>query len=365
MAHSLIHRKITSGQLFDCNNLQPFIDSIVAILPYQGISGSHFFTCEKDNVQFLTKLSFFRKNSPELYGGIRSDLQHTVDTEITVLKLLREEFILTGMTPGILEIIYDKVCSDWSKIIPSDLTCARLMPPTNTTNPEDHINTILCENRDLVAAGIAHEKFAFIVMERCDITFDSFMGRMTFTSMQVAVFKSLLFQIVQTNCAIRSKYPGYRHYDLHTNNIMIKFDTNYKFRANVPKYLVYHCGDKTYNVPYFGLHTKIIDFGFATIPEKEIKPYSTADRNLMHIRTDNDILHMMVHIYNRLSSSPAIDKILASMDPTRSYMKYYQPMIKGIAAEINTPEQMLAAPTFNEYLKTTIAPTDIYSEYTY
>lgn len=363
MSHGLVKRKILAGEIFNCENLKKFIDSITAILPYKGVSESKFYTCEYETVQWLTKLSFYKKNDAELYGGSTEDCQHTVDTEIAILRKLKETMIETGYTPCILEIIYDKVCSHISNVLPSTHACDRLtLDHVDFDNPEDDVNARICRYNDLIKAGIGHDKYAFIVLERCDITMGHYMNLLTPTPVNVAIFKSIIFQIIHAMVMITSVFPDFRHNDLHSDNVMLRFDTAYKFKASDQKFLVFRADNVQYTVPYFGIIAKLIDFGYAVIPDHACSNIVN-DKKIMYMRSANDLLFLFHHIYNESRGHPAIDKILFSLDPTRSYVRYYTPHIRKIANEIPTYLQMLQSKTFKEYQKHNVQKSQVYGTF--
>jgi serine/threonine protein kinase len=330
---------------------------------------SRFYICEFEGIRFLTKLCFYRKTPPEIYGKVSKNVVAHIDAEINILKIFRDRLLRKNITPCILELVYEKVCENLDKIVPKEKICERLMLDYRDTIPEDDVEQLLCKYDDLVKNGLAHNKCAFLVLEKCDMSLDDYLRKSINTPVSMAVFKSLLFQIIYTMYAIKQIYPGFRHYDLHTDNIMLKFDSNYKFKATNPKFLVFHIDGEQYSVPYFGIFAKIIDFGFSSLPEENIVSNATDDRIQMYFRSDNDLLFLFHFIHYTLSHTGGdklgrVDKLLSSLEPNRSYVQHYTEHIRRIAHKIPTYEQMVKNKVFDEYTKYKPIKSQIYNEFT-
>lgn len=369
MPHNIIRKKIDASNLFNCSDLTEFTSSIVKILPYEGVSMSRFYICEVEGIRFLTKLCFYRKEAPEIYGKVNRDLLAHVDAEINILKILRDKIIDNNISHCILELVYEKVCDGLGKITPKEKICEQLVLDYKETRPEDDVEQLLCKYSDLVKNNLAYDKCAFLVLEKCDMSLDEYLLKSINTPVSLAVFKSLLFQIIYTMYAINYIYPGFRHYDLHTDNIMLKFDPNYKFKATNPKFLVYHIDGERYSVPYFGIIPKIIDFGFSSLPEEGIVSNATDDKVRMYYRSNNDLLFLFRFIHYTLSRSGGdklgrVDKILSNLEPNRTYVQYYTEHIRKIEDKIPTYEQMVRNRVFDEYKKHAPPKTQIYNEFT-
>lgn len=368
MPAGTIKKKITAGNLFNCENLTDFIASIIQILPYRGFSLSRFYLCELDGIKFLTKLCFYRKTSIEIYGKAPENVSSHIDAEVNILRVLNEKFTRAGVTPCIIELVYSKVCDDLSKLVPKESVCEHLLTIEGDITPEDDIKQLLCRHSDLIKNDLAFNKCAFLVLDRCDLSLDEYLLKSINTPISLAVFKSLLFMVIHTFYTISSVYPGFRHYDLHTENIMLKFDPNYKFKASDAKFLIFVVDGERYSVPYFGIFPKIIDFGFSSLPEENIMSNAIADKERMYHRTQNDILFLFHWIYFRIRNMPGdklnrIDKLLQKLEPNRSYVQYYTEHIRKIEHKIPTYEQMIKNRVWDEYKRHKASKNQIYSEY--
>lgn len=368
MAHNAIKRKLTINDLFNCSDLSGFISSIIKVEPYKGVSMSRFYTCEYDGIRFLTKLGNYRKTPIELYGKVSKNVMPHIDAEINILKKLKERITDRNLSPCILELIYYKIC-EVSKLTPKEKQCEQLMFDYTDTNPEEDVEQLMCKYNDLVKNDLAHDKCAFLVLDRCDIHLDEFLRKIISSSVSITIFKSILFLIIYTIYVISIVYPGFKHYDLHTENIMLKFDSDFVFRADNIKYYVFHIDGQQYNIPYFGIIPKIIDFGFSALPEENIVSNATEDRVQMYYRPKNDLVFLFRHIYYTLSRSGAdrlgrIDKLLQALEPNRTYAQYNVEYIRKIEDKIPTYENMIKNDIWSEYRKIKIQKNAIHAEFT-
>lgn len=357
-------RRITAASIFNCENINRFIESIVNILPYRGYSGSRFFTCELNNIRFLTKLCFYYKTSPEIYGRPNGKTIHQTDAEIRILDLFRQNLIDKNITPCILELIFSHECPTLEKIYPSPEECDFVAKDYRNTSPDSSVYDTLCEYKKMVEAGLAHDRAAFLVLERCDMTLEEYLRKSINTPVSMAIFKSLIFQIIYTFWAIRQIWPGFVHLDLHTENIMLKFDPRYRYSATDPRFVIFSVNGKQFTVPYFGIIAKLIDFGFSIIPEAGIISNIVDDKVMMFQRGGNDIIFLFHWIIQSFGSSAPekrerVREFLSMLDPGENYIH---------AVELKNPDlpsflDMLSGPGFEEY-SAFVAPADrIYASF--
>jgi len=365
---SLVRKKIDASDLFNCNDISLFTSSIVQILRFKGYSNSMFYMCELHGVRFLTKLAFYKKTYSEMEDISSDKVMPQPDAEILILKLLREMITEKGISPCILELVAEKVCSRVSRLAPNQSECEQLIIDYSVANLPDSIDQLFCKYVNLIKNGLAHDKCAFMVLEKCDMVLDEYIKKSVNSPIGLAVFKSLLFMIIHAIWSISKIYPGFRHYDLHTDNIVLKFDRNYKFRANEPKYLAFHVENIIYYVPYFGIIPKIIDFGFGVIPEEGIISNIIEDKYVMYHKAENDLLFLFYHIYATASSRnntklKQIEKILSSLEPNKTYKHYYMEYIRKVDKQLPSYDSMVKNKIFNEYKKYVPTSNQIHSEY--
>lgn len=354
------------SKVFACDNIDEFIKSVNMALPYRGYSESKFFICNIGEIEFLTKLSFYKKTNPEIYSRELADNMVTInphDAEISILKLLKNKIIDGNISPCILELLYHKKCSNIEDIVDDQAQCDNYI--TNADNSiENTIRGMFCRHVDLVKSGLAHEKFSFLVLEECDITFNDFIRKyIDGHPIDSSLFTSLMFQLVYTIYAISVIYPDFRHADLHTDNVMLKFDPDYNFDMNAPKFLVFEVDKVKHFVPYFGIIVKIIDFGFASIPEENIRSFASEDRQLMYMRTRHDLLFFLHDVYEIAGNNPTIYNFLTDIEPNETFKHYNTAFIRRNQSNIPSYKQMVNNDVFESYRRTDVLPEHIYHEY--
>ena len=362
-------KRIDVSKVFDCNDLELFASSIVQVLPYHGISRSKFYICELYGVRFLTKLSFYRKTPSELYSKKNTKVMPQPDAELEILKIFRENLIENNVTPCILELIADKVCTKIERMTPSEAECEKLIIDYEGERLPDNLDQLFCRYLDYVHNGLAHNKCVFMVLEKCDMPLDEYIQKSINSPIGIAIFKSLIFMIIHAFYSISYIYPKFRHYDLHTDNIILKFDTKFKFKGTEPKFLLFHIDGVPYIIPYFGIIPKIIDFAYSVLPEEHIYSNIIEDRAQMYDRADNDLLFLFHWIYRVLgaTNNPNLGKveaILSSIEPNESYKHHYTAYIRKISEEIPSYHEMLKGKIFDEYRNYKVPSSQIYAEYT-
>lgn len=356
------------NEVFSCDKIINFIKSAKQILPYRGYSESKFFLCEIGGVEFLTKLSFYKKATPEIYSSDKHEDIEVInphDAEIGILRILKRRIIDENISPCVLEMVFCKKCSNMDDIVPDQAICDKYL--TNkpvSSNMKDIIYSMFCRHMDLVNSGLAHSNFSFLVLEECDITFHDYMKRyMDNNPTDMAIFTSLMFQLIYTVYAISKIYPEFRHADLHTENVMLKFDEDYEFDMNSPKFLLFYVDGEKYYVPYFGIICKIIDFGFASIPEENIKSYASEDRQLMFMRTNNDLLFFLYDVYETAGKNSTIAEFLSLIEPNETFKHYNTSFIRRNEVKIPSYESMVKNKIFSSYKRTDIKKENVVHEY--
>jgi serine/threonine protein kinase len=84
--------------------------------------------------------------------------------------------------------------------------------------------------------------------------------RKNYKTFKIKHWQTLFFQILSVLAVITTKYPGFRHNDLKTNNLLVDINDmsarKYKYELNGQNYIV----------PNIGFQIKLWDFDFACIP---------------------------------------------------------------------------------------------------
>lgn len=336
--------------LFNCENLTAFNHSIIKQMPVYGVSQSKFYICSYHNSTagladshnyFLTKVYFYYKTPKELYSKDQPKGIPHADAEIKILSLLRE-LIDNSVTPCVLRMDYHKICTSISARCNDKL----MRDDTSELN--------LCEYLNFVNGGLAHDKYAFLVLEMCDITLNTYLHNIVDAPIAVSIFKSIIFLVIHAVFVIKRKYPGFRHGDLHMDNVMLSIDHDFKYDARDQKYIEIVIAGTKYYIPYFGFMPKIIDFGYATIPEEGIISNAADDKVIAFKRSENDILLLFHYINYSLEVHPKknlmrIKDLMRELEPNQSYVHYNTEAIRKSAALIPTYEQMIKNRVWKEY----------------
>lgn len=307
--------------LFSCSSLDSFISSIQIVLPYSGYSQSKFFICSWKGVTFLTKLIFYRKTIPELYleGAENTDAILGPDSEIAILEILKHEIINKNISPCILEIIYHKKCASDTYAHINKKTCEALI---KSAKPKQNIYEIVrsyfCWHYFMMTIKFDYKYFSFIVLEECGPSLRRYINSInTGDSIAVEILRSIFFQIVYTMHRIKKIYPLFKHNDFHSDNILLKFDPNFK-PLEPQQYLIFNdtsgtasdsSRPQTYVVPYYGVIAKIIDFGFSSIPELNIRSNIELDKYTMFTRTCTDMIFLL-HDILRTTRAQEIEEVM-------------------------------------------------------
>lgn len=342
--------------LFNCTDLSQFIASIKQSLPFRGYSMSRFYLCEHNGLQFLTKMAFYNKTAPELYLKSNPELLSHIDAEISILRVFNEKFTEGGITPCVIELIYSQICEGLSALTPAEDICSHLLPNYDTITPSDNVEQSLCNQKNLVDEGLAYDKIAFLVLDKCDQSLSQWLRGYSGSPVSFALLKSILFMILHAFVMFRRAYPGFIHYDLHDDNILLKIDNDYVFDPHNPRFLLFPVDGATYAVPYFGIIPKIIDFGFSSLPEKNLVSNVVADKIQMYFRADHDIILLLYWIRKQLitanvQNAAAVFSLLAELDPTGVHKHYNTKTIRKMHDKILSYEDMLKLPVWDIYRK--------------
>lgn len=360
--------------LFSCSSLDTFISSIQAILPYGGYSQSKFFICSWKGVTFLTKLVFYRKTIPELYveGAEDTDAILGPDSEIAILEILKHEIINKNISPCILEIIYHKKCASDLYAHINKKTCELLI---KSNNPKQNIYEIVrsyfCWHYFMMTIKFDYKYFSFIVLEECGPSLRRYINSINSgDSIAIEVLRSIFFQIVYTMHRIKKIYPSFKHNDFHSDNILLKFDPDFK-PLEPQKYLIFNDGPHQYVVPYYGVIVKIIDFGFSSIPELGIRSNIELDKYTMFTRTCTDMIFLL-HDILRTTRAQEIDEVMEMLHQMDSgecflssvfYMEENQHNIFSTQADHSHEfNAVLQREIFDPY-RGVAKPANIYHEY--
>lgn len=347
------------AEVLSCKSLTKFADSIQEVLMFGGYSESKFFICKigKEGSKFLVKMAMYKKTDPEVYG-VGTGGQPTHDVELKVLKLLDEKITRENISPCIINVIHYVRCNSAMLITPKLSKCHNYITESIASEKTiDSLNIIFCNFAELVRNDLAFDKFNYLVLENCDVTFYEYLTHLrSKSSISFEQFRSFMFQILYTIYRIKKIYPSFRHGDLHSENIMIKYDENFKYDPINPKFYKFYVAanamakhDIPYYVPYFGITCKIIDFGFAVIDEEGIKSSIVDDKFVMFNKTQNDLLLLLHTIWNTQESNKMVVKFLEKLEPNKTFVHYNTDYISHIEGAVPTPYDMVTNSVFKSY----------------
>lgn len=359
--------KFRADKIFVCDDLAKFAKYVIRILPYKGVSMSKFYLCEYADTQFLVKLSMHEKSRSELFDTKSPPNTLHTSAEIQILTILKNVITNKNLSPGILELIYYKTCDKISKTSQlSEKKCAKYLTHVDS-DPATDVKFLICNYVDMVHNNIAIDKISWLVLDKCDMTLGEYLFRLNDSAINKAIFKSLLFQIIQTMYIINRVFPKFRHNDLHANNIMLKFDREYTFNATAPKYLVYNIRSRQYIVPYFGIIMKIIDYGHSSLPEHEIYNSVQRDPIANYNRSDNDLLFLfsVINAICHVIKNEYIPEWLSQLEPNQSYTYFLSQRRRKLETngKIPTYHDMITNHCWDEYLSKNIISEHIYTEF--
>lgn len=339
------------NEFITCSDLNKFYSSVVAQLVVKGSTHQPFYICEYKSKQYLIKVLFYRKLRSEIPTlPSTKEMANVSDVEIQIADLLNKNILDKNYNDCIIRLYYSAVCDDISKQF--DTNCEQL--PFDE-NPGEQVRALLCRYSDDVRYGIMKDKIAFVSYEMCHISFNEYVQNGFNSAIEIAIFKSLLCRLINCLYCISLVYPGYKHYDLHTANVLLIYNTNYSWSHNKLQYMEYPSLDSNLYIPYFGIDVKIIDFGYSAIPEENVISPVVHDTLIMRVHTGHDLLLFFHYIFYYLvntkgeMNTSAID-ILDVLDPTHTYRNYYPK--EAIANKINdkfTINGLMKSQLWDEY----------------
>lgn len=334
-------KKIDQLDIFACDLTNRFLSSDMIPLEIHEGRAPHLYVSALDGYEFMTKICFYPLSVPELYINVAKVISHS-ETEIRILTEMRK-LLNDGYLKSIVRLIHTKTCQDITKMIADPDRC-------HLTRGSAFSN-VLCTYNYQVKNGLALPRCSFLLLELCDMTLSAYLEKYVHSALNFDIFKSILFQILYTLYALTTLYPKFHHYDLHTDNIMLKFTKSYD-EAN-PTYYKFKVGNQTYYVPQYGIKVKIIDFEFASIPELGLISVATKDRLIMFQRPNRDILLTLFWINYTLGTKSMmnndIEAVLREIDPHQSYKNFNMAYVRSIEDKIPSYAEMIGGEAFKHY----------------
>jgi serine/threonine protein kinase len=323
-------------------------------MDWQGVSDSIFAICAYKKIQFLTKIYFHYKSSRELYSDPIG--ANPAEAELKILTLFKDNIIKRGYTPCILELARYKTCEGIVSMVKKEISCDNVMRSPDLSYV-DKFYVKYCKYAQEVENDLAHDMISYAIMEKCTWPFSYILHRSLGTTADDAIILSLLFQLIHAMYVINTVYPGFRHRDLHTHNVMLKIDINFKFDPINPQVILLQAQGKKFYVPFFGMYVKIIDFGFSILPEEGIVSNMYHEKTKDIVRSNHD-MSLFFYWLDRIASSDYvsdvvktyIEDILNRLDPHGIYYNYDVHYINSHIESAPTHTELINNPIFSGYL---------------
>lgn len=314
----------------------------------------------------LIKLVVARVSPAEAYTTVDTEIYNDdIANEIRILKLLKQKITDVNISPCIVEL--EGSCNyDIAQTVKDlKLDCLRLGRRLRgrSLSARDTILDAVCEWDQVSRIGQFSDRIAAQMLERCDYTFARYFSGYRDTFVDFMIFKAVLFMVIYTMYQIRKLYPQFRHGDLHTDNVMIKVDRDFTFDPSAPKFLVFNDDVLgSFKIPYYGIVPKIIDFGFAMIPEEKMLPKNLIEKFFLGSRFKEDIPALLYWIYDDMRYHPRINQLLAAIDPEMIHTEALY-TAKERADRIRSYPEILKLPVWSEFRDAKITPDQVYEEY--
>lgn len=340
--------------IFSCDKLDKFKSHVLTKLTVDShVSASVFYLCEYDNIKMLVKMYLYRKNMPELYDYKKLGTNTEPDTEIKVMEIFKKEFIEKEITPCIAELYYSKVCENIAKHLPNTLSRVE----SHTRNELD-IEFDLWDFKKMIEGGLAYDKIGFLIMELCNDNLNSIV-ECSITPTSFTLMRNILFQLIYTLAAITDKYPKFVHGDLHYGNILLS--TQEEFDETKIRYTQFTYKGKTTYLPYLGFYIKMIDFGYSSIPEKNIISSINDDKKYKYyLPVSGDLT---IFLYTIFHKNPVFAKLFNELNYSDEYL--YLDMDHSLKYDKTIPSylELLDRPFFDCYRPTGISKSNIYKKF--
>lgn len=162
----------------------------------------------------------------------------------------------------------------------------------------------LCRIWESIALGESKGRPTFIAMELCSIGFSDFCMSIR-THIDVWILKSLLWMMLYTFYRIRQVFPKFSHNDMWGRNIMLHVDSEYaiKDRSTNVHYLQFASDAGKFNIPYYGLIPKIIDFETAVLDD-------TIKSSVKILGEADDVMKLLLYLNSLFSGRNQISDLV-------------------------------------------------------
>jgi hypothetical protein len=133
------------------------------------------------------------------------------------------------------------------------------------------------------------------------------------------------------------------------------------------KFVIFNIDNTDYTIPFYGYFIKIIDFGFSSIPERQINSKHKKNNFFNYSRVSNDILMLLHHIHMSITNTSvqhSIDAMLEKLDPKQRYIKLFPEYVNEHSTSVDKEyKSMLNNEIFQDYKTKTCDEKNILHKY--
>lgn len=295
----------------------------VSVIQTKTYGQAGLYVCDFDGIKTFVKIAP-KMRLPIYNWKDRRGRTNIADTEIRVLRLINER--CDEFTPHFAKLYHISECGELTE--EEVRKCDRL-----ANGPIPDIDATLghvCQFREMALSGFWPMKFVVMYSEMAGVSLHDFLrfNLPLNKFMRLACVETIIFQITYTLLVFERKLPGFKHNDLHLNNVMVSATRFVNpFSQHYVRYVV---DGADFNVPDFGFDIKIIDFGHAEVASEGIKSEAIVDqlgevsenpiKGWTHLVPD--ILMIVLELQAVLAAEDSMASLFANVVGYASYFSY-------------------------------------------
>lgn len=305
------------SSLLGCGDISRLMKHIVSAQSMSSFGLSGNYSCAFGTIKFFVKIALYPLFPQDLWKIPESPKKIMVDAEIDVMRAIKTRIIDRGYTPHFVEILAVAKCDDVSAQIEDKGKCEQQR--IGRSKPDQYPPSLFCRFLDLIEGKVAINKFAIVFSEFCEFNVKEYITRYApvFPAERDLLILSFVFQILFTLEITQRVWSSFRHGDLLPHNLMVKLIDNAEQYMMSRHFLRYKIDGKEFNVPFFGIFLKIIDFGHSEIPDEGIiSSIVRAGDNWLP-----DYITFIIYFEELITGagfmSPTLDKLFHILNPER------------------------------------------------
>lgn len=338
-------------KLLKCDGITHLTQRIIASNVFTSFGSSANYTCAVGPFKFFVKLVPYSLSEITAWKYPVQEHDTSTEIEVNIMRAIKARMIDTNITPHFAEILAIVRCDNIEKYITDKSACdqqhLRKIQPTN------YPQSVLCTFLEFVKNKRAFDKFSLVYSECCEISFSNFVNYHlpALPSERDTLLISIIFQVYYTLAAVQHVWSSFRHGDLFERNIMIKLGDEDPEVLHSPHYLRYVYLGQVWNIPYYGFHVKIIDFGHAEIREEGIiNKYIKRSGNIWvpdHITFITSIESLFTTYFHK--NTQVLNNILSALNLLRLGVDVSRAVLYEHKNTFRTPKEALLLHVFNMF----------------